>query len=235
VLFENYARGACGALTGSFRIRHDIFRLEPAMPKTVISLAFAASLLVSAAAQAQGPAGTDPHTIQSGTYAVEPNHTEINFSVLHFGFTYYSGVFSKASGDLTLDPRTLAAAKLNISVPIDSVLTTSAKLDNELRGDSWLDAQKYPTMTFQSTKIELTGPTTADVAGDLTFHGVTRPIVLKASLVGAGIDPLDKAYTVGFQVTGDLKRSDFGVKAYIPLIGDDVHLNIAAAFKKKAL
>jgi polyisoprenoid-binding protein YceI len=205
------------------------------MPKTMMSVAFAASLIVSAAAYAQGPASTDPATVQPGTYAVEPNHTEVNFSVLHFGFTYYSGVFSKASGDLTLDPRTLAATKLDISVPIDSLVTTSPKLDSELRGDNWLDAQKYPTMTFQSTRIERTGPTTADVGGDLTLHGLTRPIVLKASLVGAGIDPLDKAYTVGFQVTGELKRSDFGVKTYIPLIGDDVHLNIAAAFKKKAL
>jgi polyisoprenoid-binding protein YceI len=203
------------------------------MPQTMTSLAFATTLLVTAAAYAQDPAGTDPATVQPGTYAVEPDHTEVGFSVLHFGFTYYSGVFSNASGDLTLDPKTLEATKLDIRVPIDSVITASAKLDGELRGDNWLDAQKYPTMSFQSTKIERTGPTTANVAGDLTLHGMTRPIVLKASLVGAGVDPLDKAYTVGFQVTGELKRSDFGVKAYVPLIGDEVHLNIAAAFKKK--
>jgi polyisoprenoid-binding protein YceI len=213
--------------------RRDIFH-RTIMPKTVMSLAFAGTLLVCAAAYAQGPTGTDPTTIQPGTYAVEPYHTEVSFSVLHFGFSYYSGVFSNASGDLTLDPKTLEATKLDIRVPIDSVITTSPKLDGELRGDSWLDAQKYPSMSFQSTKIERTGPNTANVAGDLTLHGVTRPIVLKATLVGAGIDPLDKAYTVGFQVTGELSRSDFGVKAFVPLIGDEVHLNIAAAFKKKA-
>jgi polyisoprenoid-binding protein YceI len=198
------------------------------------SLAFAASLLLGAAARAQSAPSTNAAAIQTGTYAVEPDHTQVGFSVLHLGFTYYGGMFSKASGDMTLDPKTLATTKLDISVPVDSVATTSPKLDDELRGDKWLDAQKYPTMSFHSTTIVRTGPSSASVAGDLTLHGVTRPIVLKARFVGAGVNPLRKAYTVGFHVTGEFKRSDFGVKGYVPMIGDDVQLNIEAAFEKKA-
>ena len=201
------------------------------MTKTIMPLAFAAALLLGAAAQAQAPG---PASVPAGTYAVEPYHTQVGFSVLHMGFTNYGGVFSKASGDLTLDPKTLAATKLDISVPVESVATTSTKLDGELRGDQWLDAAKYPTMTFHSTKIVRTGPKTADVAGELTLHGVTKPVVLKAQFVGSGANPMSKAYTVGFQVTGDIKRSDFGVKTYVPLISDEVQLNIAAAFEKKA-
>jgi polyisoprenoid-binding protein YceI len=200
------------------------------MTKSMMPLAFAASLLLGAAAHAQ----TAPAAVQAGAYAVEPYHTQVGFSVNHMGFTEYSGVFSKASGDLSLDPKTLAATKLDITVPVETVATTSTKLDEELRGAQWLDGAKYPTMTFRSTKITKTGADTADVAGQLTLHGVTQPVVLKARFVGAGVNPLDKSYTVGFQVTGDIKRSDFGVKTYVPLIGDEVHLNIAAAFTKKA-
>ena len=201
------------------------------MTKTMMSLASAVSLLLAAAAQAQGSAG--PATVPAGAYAIEPVHTQVEFSVLHLGFTNYGGVFSNASGDLTLDPKSLAAAKLDIAVPVNTVATTSDKLNEELRGAQWLDAQQYPTMTFHSTKIARTGPTTADVAGELTLHGVTKPVVLKAQFVGAGVNPLSKAYTVGFQVTGKIKRSDFGVKTYLPVIGDEVQLNIAAAFEKK--
>jgi polyisoprenoid-binding protein YceI len=200
------------------------------MTKSMMPLAFAASLLLGASAHAQ----TAPAAVQAGAYAVEPGHTQVGFTVNHMGFTEYSGVFSKASGDLTLDPKTLAATKLDITVPIESVATTSTKLNEELRGDQWLDAAKYPTMSFRSTKITRTGADTADVAGQLTLHGVTQPVVLKARFIGAGPNPLSKAYTVGFQVTGEIKRSEFGVKTYVPLIGDEVHLNIAAAFEKKA-
>src|ERR1700728_4485324 len=138
------------------------------MQKSVTTLAFAATLLIAAAALGQDSASTAPPTIQPGTYSVEPYHTEVGFSVLHFGFSYYSGVFSNVSGDLTLDPKTLEATKLNLRGPVDTVLTTSPKLDSELRGENWLDAQKYPSMSFQSTKIERTGPNTANVSGDLT-------------------------------------------------------------------
>lgn len=202
------------------------------MTKSMMPLAFAASLLLGAAAHAQS--APSPAAVQAGAYAVEPYHTQVGFSVNHMGFTEYSGVFSKASGDLTLDPKTLAATKLDISVPVETVATTSSALDGELRGDKWLDGAKYPTMSFRSTKVTRTGADTADVAGQLTLHGVTLPVVLKARFLGAGVNPLDKSYTVGFQVTGDVKRSDFGVKTYVPLIGDEVHLHIAAAFTKKA-
>jgi polyisoprenoid-binding protein YceI len=206
------------------------------MTKTMMPLAFAASLLLGAAAHAPAFAqsAATPASVQAGAYAVEPNHTQVGFSVDHMGFTEYSGVFFKASGDLTLDPKTLAATKLDITVPVETVTTTSTVLDGELRGEKWLDGGKYPTMTFRSTKITRTGADTAEVAGQLTLHGVTQPVVLKARFVGAGVNPLDKSYTVGFQVTGDIKRSDFGVKTYVPLIGDDVHLHIAAAFTKTA-
>ncbi len=169
--------------------------------------------------------------VQSGTYAVEPGHTQVGFSLLHLGFSYYSGVFSGVSGTLRLDPAHLADTKLDVTIPIASVSTTSAKLDGELKSPAWFDAAAYPDATFVSTKVTPMGKDRAQVAGTLTLHGVSKPETLIATFVGAGVNPLDKKYTVGFEATGTIRRGDFGVRTYLPLVGDDVRLTIAGAFE----
>ena len=178
------------------------------------------------------PPSSNPTAVTAGTYKIEPTHTQVLFSVLHMGFTYYTGTFSGASGTVTLDPSKPSAMSVSISVPIDSVQTTSTKLDGELKSADWLDADKFPTMSFTSTSVTSTGADTADVAGNLTLHGATRPLTLHATFVGAGTNILDQHVTAGFRVTGTVKRSDFGVTKYVPLIGDEVQMTIAAAFEK---
>ncbi len=170
--------------------------------------------------------------VQAGTYAVDPNHTQVVWRVSHMGFSNYTGSFSDVSGTLDIQPTDPAAAKLSIKIPVDSVMTTSAKLTGELKSDQWLDAGKYPDMTFVSTKVAPVGKNRAKMTGNLTLHGVTKPVVLDVTLVGAGVNPLDKKQTVGFDATGTLKRSEFGVKTYVPLIGDELHLTIAGAFER---
>lgn len=85
---------------------------------------------------------------------------------------------------------------------------------------------------FVSTKVVLTDSNKASITGNLSFHGVTKPVVLAASFNGAGINPLDKKYTVGFDASATIKRSEFGVNTYLPLIGDEATLGISAAFEK---
>ncbi len=170
--------------------------------------------------------------MQEGVYSVEPVHTRVLFSVSHMGFTTYYGEFPNVSGSLDLKPKTVGASTLDIHIPVASVSTGNAKLNGELAGDQWLDAAKYPEITFKAEKITTTGKDTANVTGDLTLHGVTKPVTLKVKFNGAGVNILDKKYTVGFDATGKIKRSDFGVKTYIPLIGDDLDLIISAAFEK---
>ena len=203
--------------------------------KAKISAICAAAALVAAyslgsSAVAQGVSSTDPTAVKAGTYKVESYHTQISFSISHFGFTDYSGFFSGASGSLQLQPASLTASKLEVSVPVASVLTTVPQLDKELKGEQWFDTAKYPNATFTSTQVRATGKDTAEIDGDLTLHGVTKPVTLAAHLVGSGVNPLDKSFTVGFEATGVIKRSDFGVKQYVPLVGDDVRLTIAGAF-----
>lgn len=187
----------------------------------------------AAAAQTVAPATTDPARIETGAYAVEPSHTQLLFSVSHMGFSTYYGQFSKASGSLALDSKTPSKSSFEIHVPVASVSTTSDKLTGELKSSAWLDASAFPEITFKSTRVTPTGKGSATVIGNLTLHGVTRPITLHARLVGGGINPLDKKYTVGFDLNGTIRRSDFGVKTYVPLIGDAVTLTIAGVFEKQ--
>jgi polyisoprenoid-binding protein YceI len=181
-------------------------------------------------ALAQQIASPDPASVRAGTYKIEPYHTQVGFTVSHFGFTNFSGLFSGASGSLVLDPAKPSAARLDVTVPVQSVQTTVAVLDGMLKGDQWFDAGKFPNATFTSTKVELSGRDSAVIVGNLTLHGITKPVTLKAHFIGAGVNPLDKSFTTGFEATGTIKRSEFGVSTYAPLIGDDVRLTIAGAF-----
>jgi len=181
---------------------------------------------------AMPPVTTDPAKVHPGTYTVEPYHTQVVFSVNHMGFSYFTGNFSGASGAAVLTAKKPAAMSVSVSVPVASVATTVPKLTEELKEADWLDASRYPTMIFRSTKVTETGPGTADVDGTLTLHGVTKPLTLHATFVGAGVNMLDKKETAGFQLSGSLKRSDFGVSKYVPLISDTVTISINAAFEK---
>ena len=206
-----------------------MIRLSPSLVAQSLTLALA----LAGPALAQTAPTRDPAQIQAGTYAVDSGHTQVGWRVSHFGFSNYAGGFSDVTGSLTLDPKNPAASKLSIKIPVASVATTSAKLTDELKGDQWLDAGKYPEMTFVSTKVTPEGKDKAKVTGDLTLHGVTKPVTLDVALVGAGVNPLNKKVTVGFEVTGVVKRSEFGVKTYVPMIGDDLHLTIAGAFERQ--
>jgi polyisoprenoid-binding protein YceI len=173
----------------------------------------------------------DPAAVQAGAYGVEPLHTRVLFSVSHLGFTTWYGEFTNVSGSLNLDPKKPAGSMLEIHIPVATVSTTNAKLDGELKSDAWLDATQFPEIVFKSTKVTETGKGVGKVTGDLTFHGVTKPVTLAVKFNGAGTNPLDKKYTAGFEVSGKIKRSDFGMKTYVPLIGDDVDLIISAGFE----
>ena len=198
-------------------------------------VAMTAATLIGGATSVFGQevASHDPASVKAGSYKVDAYHTQAVFSVSHFGFTEFYGTFSNAAGTLKLDPAHVGAAKLEITLPVDSVLTTSTKLNDELKGAQWFDAAKFPNATFASTKVTETGKGGATVEGKLTLHGVTKPVKLDVTFVGAGTNPLSKAYTVGFSATATIKRSEFGVATYVPLVGDDVKLTLTGAFEKQ--
>jgi len=199
------------------------------MTRTLSYGAALAALAISAAAFA---ADTNPASVKAGAYNLDPSHARVQFSVSHFGFSEWYGDFSDIKGALTIDPANVAAAKVDVTIPVASVSTTNAKLDGELKSADWFDAAQYPTIRFVSTKVVQTAPDKAAITGDLTFHGVTKPVTLNAVFYGSGDNPMSKKTTIGFNVTGSLKRSDFGVKTYLPMIGDETTLRISAPFEK---
>jgi polyisoprenoid-binding protein YceI len=197
------------------------------------SISFAAIALIAVAGQtALLAAPIAPQAVQAGTYKVEPNHTLAEFTVNHFGFTDFFGIIPRATGTLVLDPKALATTKLDVSLPVEGISTTNATLDGELKSADWFDAAKYPTIRFVSQKVVATGARTARISGTITMHGVSKPMVLTATLGGAGVNMMDKAYTVGFSAVGTLKRSDFGITKYVPAVSDEVTIKISAAFEK---
>ncbi len=198
-----------------------------AMRSLFLVTAFALALTTAEAAEYV----RDPARVHPGIYTVEPEHTEVLFGVSHFGFSTYYGRFAQASGTLVFDPATPANSTLLVTVPAATVSTASDKLNAILK--DWFGVAQFPTMTFKSTRVTVTGMDRGIVIGDLTLRGVTRPLTLEVTFDGAGIDPADSKYTIGFDATGTLRRTDFGISTFAPFIGDEVRLILSGAFVKQ--
>lgn len=196
----------------------------------MFALALAATLVL-APASGLAQSSPDPAAAQAGAFAADPGHTKVTWSVNHFGFSTYIGQFSAVAATMKLDPKDLSATSLEATVQTASLGTFNPALDTHIKSPDFLDTAKFPTATFKATGVTRTGERTADVTGDLTLHGVTKPITIHAVFNRGGANPVDKTYRLGFSGKAEIKRSDFGVKAYVPAIGDEVTLQIEAEFK----
>ncbi|MFA5968434.1 MAG: YceI family protein [Sphingomonas sp.] len=175
------------------------------------------------------PGSADPAKAVAGTYNLDPAHSQVVFQVTHFGFTNYIGQFREPTGSLVLDTKNPANSKVSVTFQVAKVATTVAALDAHLQKPEFFDAEKFPTVQFDSTSVVAKG-STAVITGNLTIKGVTKPVVLHAHLVGSGINPFTKKPTIGFAATTSVTRSDFGVSYGIPLVTDRVDLTINASF-----
>jgi len=174
--------------------------------------------------------------IPPGTYEIITKETLVRYGVDHMGFSEFWGTFPGATGTLAFDPKAPGTTKLDVKVPIALVETTNRELNGELFSDEFFDAENYPWMTFTSTNVVRTGPTSFKVTGNLTMHNVTKPIVLDVTFHGAGNDPFSgKGIIVGFDAKGMVKRSGFGLGKYVPIVSDATTITISAEFKKKAI
>ncbi|MCM8730021.1 YceI family protein [Hephaestia sp. GCM10023244] len=196
-------------------------------------LAVAAVPVLAQNMPTEAPGAPDPARVVAGTYDVDADHTQVLFTVTHLGFSTYTGMFIAPTGTLTIDPRNPSAATVDITFPIAKVRTTAAGLDEHLQNADFFDAAKFPTGHFVSTKVTIANET-AQIDGNLTLKGVTRPVTLDAQFVGAGKSPMGPPkVNVGFAATTTIKRSDFGISYGIPLVSDEVLLTINAAFVQR--
>ncbi|WP_115573357.1 YceI family protein [Xanthomonas campestris] len=181
-------------------------------------LAFPALVLTSLAA-----------TAAPVRYALDPVHTRVLFAVEHAGFSKALGTVSGSSGTLVFDPDDWAAATLEVTVPLRRADLGDAKWNEATLARNLLDAERFPDAHFVSTKVEASDATHAKVTGNLTLHGVTRPVTLDVTLNALKRHPLPPfRRTAGFSATATLSRAAFGVDAWKSMIGDTVELRIEA-------
>ncbi|HAT7003402.1 TPA: hypothetical protein JBB31_08140 [Legionella pneumophila subsp. pneumophila] len=161
------------------------------------------------------------------TLTLDNQHTYVLWKVKHLGFSTQAGKWY-ASGQLVLDKDNPQQSKVNVTIKVDDIVTGIPELDKHLKGKLFFDTKQFPTATFVSNRVEVMGKNKAKVYGMLTLHGVTKPIILNVILNKAGINLLNDRETAGFSATTSLKRSDYGIKALIPEVGDDVEIEIEA-------
>lgn len=199
--------------------------IKSALTAAALSLAFTAFL---APAHAQVPAAT---------YKLDPTHASVTWKVKHMGLSNYTARFAKIDATLDYNPDDKSKAKISVTIDPKSIKTDypfpdKKDFDTELSmSKDWFNAGEYDSITFNSTGVEMTGDTTAKVTGDLTMLGTTKPVVLDVVLNAAIEHPMTKKPAIGFSATGTVKRSEFGMLKYIPLVGDEVQLLIETEFQ----
>jgi len=143
------------------------------------------------------------------TYTIDPNHSNVGFSIRHF-FSKVPGRFTKYEGTITLDSKNLSMTVVNVTIDAASINTGGEDRDSHLRSADFFDVAKYPTITFVSTGVTPQGPRKATVKGNLTMHGVTKPVTLEAEVLGFSPDPWG-GYRGGFEARTQINRMDYGV------------------------
>ena len=160
------------------------------------------------------------------TYKLDPGHTMVLFSWNHFGFSNPTANLGLGDGTLVFDEKNPAKSSVEVTLPLANLDTHVSALDEHLKKPDFLDADKFSTVTFKSTKVQAEGAGKYKVTGDLTVHGVTKPVVLDAKLNKSGEHPMLKVQAIGFDATSTIKRSDFGVGAYVPNVSDEIKIRI---------
>ena len=186
----------------------------------------------SSLAMAEPNATADFKNVEGGNFKLDKSHARIIFSTTHLGFSTYYGFFSDFDAKLDYDPKSPTKSALEVTINLDGLVTNDPKLNENLKSADYFDVAKFPVATFKSTKINMTGAAKGQITGDLTLHGVTKPVVLDVILNRGGTNPVTQDYILGFDATGALSRSDFGIKTLVPFVGDKVNLIISCEFDR---
>jgi polyisoprenoid-binding protein YceI len=174
-------------------------------------------------------------TAQTETWHLDAPHSAAQFAVKHMGISTVRGTFTKLSGTVQYDPADPTKSSVDVTIDAASVDSRVEMRDNDLRSDKLLDVQKYPTIRFQSTRVEAAGPGKLKVTGDLTIHGVTKEAVLVVDGPSETIkDPRGNS-RMGASATTTVNRRDFGVNGYpSAMIADDIAITIDVELVKSA-
>jgi polyisoprenoid-binding protein YceI len=180
-----------------------------------------------------------PVLAHADNWQIDPAHTNVEFTVRHMMISNVKGQFQKTSGTITTNGNDPTSAQVNATIDATSIDTRVEKRDAHLKSPAFLDVDKFPTITFKSTKVEADGPDKWKVTGDLTLHGVTKPVLLEVESSGKPItDPMGNT-RAGASATAKIKRSDFGLvwnqalEGGGVMVGDEVAISIDLEAIKK--
>ena len=160
-------------------------------------------------------------------YKLDASHSQIEFAYNHLGFSTTKGIFSGFEGTIQFDAEDATQSSVEVSFPADSLYTGWAERTAHFLGEDFFDAKANPTITFKSTSIEVTGETAGLITGDLTLNGITKAVVLDATLNQIGDHPMAKTPWAGFDATTTVLRSDFDMGMFAPYVADEVEINIS--------
>jgi polyisoprenoid-binding protein YceI len=170
----------------------------------------------------------------ASSWSVDNAHSKLGFEITHLMLTDIEGSFKNVESKITSSKADFSDAVVELTADVNSVNTDNEKRDAHLVGADFFDAEKYPKLTFKSTSFKKVGNNKYKVNGNLSFHGVTKPVTLDATLKGINVNAQTKKETAGFKVTGTIKRSDFnfGTKYPTAMLSDEVTLNANTQFVK---
>ncbi len=175
----------------------------------------------------------DPAALKPGRYTLDPTHAFLDFSVNHMQFSELKGRFDQFDVSLKIDETDITSSSVAVDIDMTSLFLSSEEFSNTLKGKDWFDTGTYPTATFTSTEITLTGETKGTMKGLLSLHGKTVPVDMDIVFNGGALVPITGKYTVGFTASGVFKRSDFGIDAFTALVSDDVTLRFSGEFHRE--
>jgi len=223
------ALAACGETSVSADEQTATPEAAPASAPEAVEAAATAETAAPESVEAATPE-VDLAQAPSGAYQTDPNHHYITFTYSHMGYSHPQVRWRDWSGALDWNAEDPGASAISVKINAASVDSGVDEFNGHLQDERFFDVANHPEITFVSTSIERTGPSTAKVAGDLTIRGVTLPVTLDAVVNRAADDDFAKAYKLGFSGKTTVKRSDFGMDAYVPYVSDEVEIAIEAEF-----
>ena len=180
-----------------------------------------------------------PANAATSTWQIDPNHSAAQFAVKHLAISTVRGAFTKVNGTVQLDDKDISKSSVEVTIDAASVDTRVPNRDKDLRSDHFFDVEKYPTITFKSTKVEQAEPGKLKVTGDLTIHGVTKQVVLDVEGPTAAVkDPWGNQRAAA-NATTKINRQDYGVKWNATMdggglvVGDDVAITLDVEMTQK--
>jgi polyisoprenoid-binding protein YceI len=201
------------------------------MSRPILAAVFAAAILGGSLGVATAQeVNTDPAAAPGGEYKLDKSHTSVTVKLTHLGLSYFTMRFDKVQGDYSYDPAHPEATKVEATIDPASVDTGDAGFNRQIAGQVF-EADKFPEIRFVSTALRSTSDGRGVLVGDLTFHGVTKPVNLDVIYNGLGHGLLHEP-RMGFSASTVIRRSDFGAAKYEPMVGDNVSILIETEFSK---